>query len=48
LPPVIAVTDGVQAFGQFNKVHRALLKAYSFGGMTGEGKRLGAARIFTP
>jgi hypothetical protein len=38
LPPVIAVTDGVQAFGQFNKVHRALLKAYSFGGITGEGK----------
>jgi hypothetical protein len=38
LPPVIAVANGVQAFGQFNKVHRALLKAYSFGGMLHEGK----------
>jgi hypothetical protein len=38
LPPVIAVANGVQAFGQFNKVHRALLKAYSFKGMAGEGK----------
>jgi hypothetical protein len=38
LPPVIAVANGVQAFGQFNKVHRALLEAYSFRGMAGEGK----------
>jgi hypothetical protein len=44
LPPVIAVADGVQAFGQFNKVHRVLLKAYSFGGMRPEGKaHVGAA-----
>jgi 2-methylcitrate dehydratase PrpD len=38
LPPVIAVANGVQAFGQFNKVHRALLKGYSFGGKPTEGK----------
>jgi hypothetical protein len=28
----------VQAFGQFNKVHRALLKAYSFKRMTAGSK----------
>jgi hypothetical protein len=48
LPPVIAITDGMQAFGQFNKVHRALLKAYSFGGMAGEGKHCGATKMFAP
>ncbi len=45
LPPVIAVANGVQAFGQFNKVHRALLKAYSFGGIRPEGKRRAALLV---